>query len=84
MITSSSKIEGRKPLGLMETVDIMDLIPCVGSSQLMGIQLLQLDLRLGNTPSKSFRPLKSAENFWKILELCSLRVPFALDRSGSK
>ncbi|GKC77116.1 hypothetical protein Tco_1127890 [Tanacetum coccineum] len=28
---SSSKMEGRKPLGLMETMDIMDLIPCVGS-----------------------------------------------------
>ncbi|GJU40407.1 hypothetical protein Tco_1193364 [Tanacetum coccineum] len=31
MITTSSKMEGRKPSGLMETVDIMDLIPCVGS-----------------------------------------------------
>ncbi|GJU12588.1 hypothetical protein Tco_1134984 [Tanacetum coccineum] len=30
MITTSSKMEGRKPSGLMETVDIMDLIPCVG------------------------------------------------------
>ncbi|GJR45292.1 retrovirus-related pol polyprotein from transposon TNT 1-94 [Tanacetum coccineum] len=31
MITTSSKMEGRKPSGLMETMDIMDLIPCVGS-----------------------------------------------------
>ncbi|GKA65061.1 hypothetical protein Tco_0764768 [Tanacetum coccineum] len=31
MITTSSKMEGRKPSGLMETVDILDLIPCVGS-----------------------------------------------------
>ncbi|GJR54691.1 hypothetical protein Tco_1405212, partial [Tanacetum coccineum] len=31
MITTSSKMKGRKPLGLMETVDIIDLIPCVGS-----------------------------------------------------
>ncbi|GJV40214.1 uncharacterized mitochondrial protein-like protein [Tanacetum coccineum] len=31
MITTSNKIEGRKPSGLMETMDIMDLIPCVGS-----------------------------------------------------
>ncbi|GJS66117.1 hypothetical protein Tco_0680681 [Tanacetum coccineum] len=47
----------------------------------MGLQLLQLKLRLGKNPSRSSRPLKSAENFWQILELCSLRVPFALDRS---
>ncbi|GKA55317.1 hypothetical protein Tco_0754266 [Tanacetum coccineum] len=31
MITTSSKIEGRKPSRLMETIDIMELIPCVGS-----------------------------------------------------
>ncbi|GKF83110.1 hypothetical protein Tco_0244766, partial [Tanacetum coccineum] len=31
MITTTNKMEGRKPSGLMETVDIMDLIPCVGS-----------------------------------------------------
>ncbi|GJR63048.1 hypothetical protein Tco_0409270 [Tanacetum coccineum] len=31
MNTTSSKMEGRKPSRLMETVDIMDLIPCVGS-----------------------------------------------------
>ncbi|GKG34539.1 hypothetical protein Tco_0437235, partial [Tanacetum coccineum] len=31
MITTSSRMEGRKPSGLMETMDIMDLIPCVGS-----------------------------------------------------
>ncbi|GJS28556.1 hypothetical protein Tco_0489176 [Tanacetum coccineum] len=51
-------------------------------SQLMGLQLLQLELRLEKTPSRSFRPLKSAKNFWQ--KLCSLRVPFALDRSWSK
>ncbi|GJR98748.1 reverse transcriptase domain-containing protein [Tanacetum coccineum] len=28
---TQSKMEGRKPLGLMETVDIMDLIPCARS-----------------------------------------------------
>ncbi|GKC13767.1 hypothetical protein Tco_1010549, partial [Tanacetum coccineum] len=53
-------------------------------SQLMGLQILQLELRLGKNPSRSFRPLKSAEKFWQILELCSLRVPFALDWSWSK
>ncbi|GJW61460.1 zinc finger, CCHC-type containing protein [Tanacetum coccineum] len=38
-------------------------------------------LKLGKTPSNSFRPLKSDENFWQHLELCSLRVSFALDGS---
>ncbi|GKD16194.1 hypothetical protein Tco_1205352 [Tanacetum coccineum] len=49
----------------------------------MGIQLCQVELRLGKTPFRSFKPLNSTENFWQILELCSLRVPFALDRSWS-
>ncbi|GJX06411.1 probable methyltransferase PMT2 [Tanacetum coccineum] len=31
MITTTSKMEGKKPSRLMETMDIMDLIPCVGS-----------------------------------------------------
>ncbi|GJY69027.1 hypothetical protein Tco_0472009 [Tanacetum coccineum] len=31
MIITNNKMEGRKPLRLMETVDIMDLIPSVGS-----------------------------------------------------
>ncbi|GKB39534.1 hypothetical protein Tco_0884476 [Tanacetum coccineum] len=31
MITANNKMEGRKPSRLMETVDIMDLIPSVGS-----------------------------------------------------
>ncbi|GJR15396.1 hypothetical protein Tco_0798048 [Tanacetum coccineum] len=30
-ITNNNKIEGRKPLGRIETVDIIDLIPCVGT-----------------------------------------------------
>ncbi|GJT87935.1 hypothetical protein Tco_1069652 [Tanacetum coccineum] len=49
----------------------------------MGLQLLQLEFRLGKNPSRSFRPLKSAENSWKIWISCSLRVPFALDWSWS-
>ncbi|GKB44458.1 hypothetical protein Tco_0889400 [Tanacetum coccineum] len=48
-------------------------------SQLMGLQLLQLELRLGKTPSRIFRPLKSDENLWQIWTSYSLRVPFALD-----
>ncbi|GKG41316.1 hypothetical protein Tco_0470528, partial [Tanacetum coccineum] len=31
------------------------------SAKLMGLQLLQLDLRLRKAPSRSFRPVKSAE-----------------------
>ncbi|GKA54607.1 hypothetical protein Tco_0753556 [Tanacetum coccineum] len=50
-------------------------------SQLMELQLLQLELRLGKNHSRSFRPLKSAENSWQIWISCSLRVPFALDWS---
>ncbi|GJT87322.1 hypothetical protein Tco_1069039 [Tanacetum coccineum] len=52
--------------------------------QLIGLQLLQLDLSLGKIPSRSFRPLKSAVIFWLIWASCSLGVPFALDRSWSK
>ncbi|GJR03786.1 retrotransposon protein, putative, ty1-copia subclass [Tanacetum coccineum] len=33
--------------------------------KLMGIQLLQLELRLGKNPSRSFRPVKSAEILWQ-------------------
>ncbi|GKE72393.1 hypothetical protein Tco_1534434 [Tanacetum coccineum] len=55
----------------------------VAGTKFIGLQLLQLELRLGKTP-RSFRPLKSAENFWQIWASCSLRVPFALDRSWSK
>ncbi|GJX01429.1 hypothetical protein Tco_0185342 [Tanacetum coccineum] len=36
---------------------------CEGT-QLIGIQLLQLELRLGKIHSMSFRPVKSAEIFW--------------------
>ncbi|GJR24729.1 hypothetical protein Tco_0973256 [Tanacetum coccineum] len=53
-------------------------------TQPIGLQLLQLELRLGKTPSRSFRPLKSAEIFWQIWTSCSLRVPYALDKSWRK
>ncbi|GJZ92792.1 putative reverse transcriptase domain-containing protein [Tanacetum coccineum] len=33
--------------------------------KLMRLQLFQLELRLGKTPSRSFRPLKSAEILWQ-------------------
>ncbi|GJU15228.1 hypothetical protein Tco_1143194 [Tanacetum coccineum] len=32
--------------------------------KLMGLQLLLLELRLGKTPSRSFRPMKSAKILW--------------------
>ncbi|GJR33018.1 hypothetical protein Tco_1109250 [Tanacetum coccineum] len=50
-------------------------------TKLIGIQLLQLELRLAKTLSRSFRPLKLAETFWQIWRSCSLRVPLAHDRS---
>ncbi|GKB30055.1 hypothetical protein Tco_0869456, partial [Tanacetum coccineum] len=42
---------------------------CFGAgTKLTGLQLLQLELILGKTPSRSFRPVKSAEILWSILE----------------
>ncbi|GJW07922.1 hypothetical protein Tco_1570345 [Tanacetum coccineum] len=43
-------------------------------AQLMGLQLLQLELRLGKIPSRSFRPVKSAEMFWLFWASCLFRV----------
>ncbi|GJT30090.1 hypothetical protein Tco_0910365 [Tanacetum coccineum] len=50
-------------------------------AKLMGIQLLQLKLRLGKTPSRSFRPVKSAEILWQFWTSYSLRVSLAQDGS---
>ncbi|GJZ26643.1 hypothetical protein Tco_0570896 [Tanacetum coccineum] len=33
--------------------------------KLMGLQFIQLDLRLRKIPSRSFRPVKSAEILWQ-------------------
>ncbi|GJY25171.1 hypothetical protein Tco_0399897 [Tanacetum coccineum] len=33
--------------------------------QIMGLQFIQLELRLGKNPSRSFRPVKSAEILWQ-------------------
>ncbi|GKB43177.1 hypothetical protein Tco_0888119, partial [Tanacetum coccineum] len=38
-----------------------------------------LELRLGKNPSRSFRPVKSAEMFWQFLGSCSFRVSLAHD-----
>ncbi|GKC66343.1 hypothetical protein Tco_1098941 [Tanacetum coccineum] len=43
---TQSKMEGRKPLGLMETVDIMHLIPCVGSVHCITQDLALSDVRI--------------------------------------
>ncbi|GJV75873.1 hypothetical protein Tco_1507457 [Tanacetum coccineum] len=56
---------------------------CAGT-QLIGLQLLQLELRLGKIPSRSFRPVKSAKMFWQIWASYSFRVSLAHGRSWSK
>ncbi|GJS87010.1 hypothetical protein Tco_0769646 [Tanacetum coccineum] len=53
-------------------------------AKLMGLQLLQLELRLGKIPSRSFRPVKSAEILWQFWTSYSLRVSLAQDGSWSK
>ncbi|GKC65459.1 hypothetical protein Tco_1098057, partial [Tanacetum coccineum] len=53
-------------------------------AKLMGLQFLKLELRLGKTPSKSFRPIKSAEILWQFWASCSLRVSLPHDGSWSK
>ncbi|GJU04590.1 hypothetical protein Tco_1121020 [Tanacetum coccineum] len=68
MITTSSKMEGMKPSKLMETVDIMDLIPCVGS-----VHCITQDLALsGPCPRsevKSLDQLEAKEKEGEALEL---------------
>ncbi|GJV56519.1 hypothetical protein Tco_1457524 [Tanacetum coccineum] len=54
------------------------------SAKLMGLQLLQLELRLGKTRSRSFRPVNSAEILWQFWTSFSLRVSLAHDGSWSK
>ncbi|GKE09644.1 hypothetical protein Tco_1413195 [Tanacetum coccineum] len=50
----------------------------------MGLQFIQLDLRLGKTPSRSFRPVKSAEILWQFWASSSFGVSLAHDGSWSK
>ncbi|GJV69533.1 hypothetical protein Tco_1485042, partial [Tanacetum coccineum] len=52
----------------------------------MGIQLLQLELKLRKNPSRSFRPVNKAEILWQFWASCSLRVHLlmmVLGASGS-
>ncbi|GKD65646.1 hypothetical protein Tco_1307754 [Tanacetum coccineum] len=53
-------------------------------AKLMGLQLLPLELRLGKTPSMSFRTVKSAKILWQFWTSYSLRVSLAQDGSWSK
>ncbi|GJS77349.1 hypothetical protein Tco_0727230 [Tanacetum coccineum] len=53
-------------------------------AQLMGIQFLQLEIRLGKIPSRSFRPVKSAEILWQFWASSSFGVSLAYDGSWSK
>ncbi|GJT80554.1 hypothetical protein Tco_1054896 [Tanacetum coccineum] len=48
-------------------------------SKLMGIQLFQLELRLGKNPYRSFRPVKSAKILCQFWTSYSLRVSLAQD-----
>ncbi|GJT08968.1 retrotransposon protein, putative, ty1-copia subclass [Tanacetum coccineum] len=50
----------------------------------MGLKFLQLELRLGKTPSRSFRPVKSAEILWQFWVSSSFGVSLAHDGSWSK
>ncbi|GJT82693.1 hypothetical protein Tco_1057035 [Tanacetum coccineum] len=51
------------------------------SAKLMELQLLQLELRLGKTPSRSFRPVKSPISLWQFWASSSFGVSLAHDGS---
>ncbi|GKA39193.1 hypothetical protein Tco_0731744 [Tanacetum coccineum] len=48
-------------------------------AKLMGLQLLQLELRLGKSLSRSFMPVKSAKILWQFWTSYLLRVSHAQD-----
>ncbi|GKE16629.1 hypothetical protein Tco_1424206, partial [Tanacetum coccineum] len=51
--------------------------------KLIGLQFIQLELRLGKTPSRSFRPVKSAEILWQFWASGSFGVSLAHNGSWS-
>ncbi|GJU93878.1 hypothetical protein Tco_1318634 [Tanacetum coccineum] len=53
-------------------------------AKLMGLQLLQLELKLEKNSSRSFRPMKSVEILWQFWASSSFRVSLAHDGSWSK
>ncbi|GJZ90048.1 hypothetical protein Tco_0661975 [Tanacetum coccineum] len=52
-------------------------------AKLMGLQLLQLELRFRKNPSRSFRPVKSAKILWQFWASSLFRVSLAHDGSWS-
>ncbi|GJZ49518.1 hypothetical protein Tco_0603708 [Tanacetum coccineum] len=65
----ATKVSKGKVVGFYKELEVEFL----GSSvKLMGLQLFQLELRFGKTPSRSFRPIKSAEIFMAFGHSCSL------------
>ncbi|GJX70263.1 reverse transcriptase domain-containing protein [Tanacetum coccineum] len=54
------------------------------SAKLIGLKFLQLELRLGKIPSRSFRPVKSAKILCQFWASISLGVSLAHDSSWSK
>ncbi|GJV82064.1 hypothetical protein Tco_1517934 [Tanacetum coccineum] len=61
MIITNNKMEGRKPSRLMETVDIMDLIPSVGSVHYITQDLVLSDVRIA---TKGRRVVKNGVSYW--------------------
>ncbi|GJX21155.1 hypothetical protein Tco_0223832 [Tanacetum coccineum] len=51
------------------------------SEKRMGLQLLQLELRLGKNSSRSFSPVKSAKILWQFWASSSFGVSLAHDDS---
>ncbi|GJZ82243.1 hypothetical protein Tco_0647416 [Tanacetum coccineum] len=80
---SSSNV---RPLGLgfPEFYKELEAEILVEGAQLMGLHFIQLELRLRKTPSKSFRPVKSAESLWQFWVSSSFGVSLAHDGSWSK
>ncbi|GKA50669.1 hypothetical protein Tco_0743742 [Tanacetum coccineum] len=88
MAANENGDDGPPPAGA--SYDFMDLLIGVeaeflgGGAKLMGLQFLQLELRLGKNPSRSFRPVKSAKILWQFWASSSFGVSLAHDGSWSK
>ncbi|GKD56223.1 zinc finger, CCHC-type containing protein, partial [Tanacetum coccineum] len=70
-------------MGFLEFYKELEAEILGAGAQLMGLQFLQLELRLGKTPSRSFRPVKSAEILWQFWASSSFGVSLAHDGSWS-
>ncbi|GKC17061.1 zinc finger, CCHC-type containing protein [Tanacetum coccineum] len=78
------EIRSIRPELLQETVGELEAEILVEGSQLMGLQFIQLELRLGKIPSRSFRPVKSAKILWQFCASSSFGVSLAHEGSWSK